>query len=257
MKKKLTIQKYNIVQKKNIKFSFTLIELLVVIAIIAVLASMLLPALKQAKGKANTAICGSNLKQISLANYMYINDNNGRLPIALDFHSSNGGMREAWKKLRVLGYVGSLDIYDCPSDRTRKPSTALWGSRNGDFYVYGWRKKSNGVVPNQGYIWFAYNLRTSGGIWVGGSKTKMLFKLKTPDKDTIAFDGESHVSSTNFYSSVGGTGFVAPFIRDMLLDPLRHQIGRNYLFLDGHVKVMSYTNWRNTVKGQSDFTNPP
>ena len=92
---------------------FTLIELLVVIAIIAILASLLLPALSRAKEKGRTASCINNLRQMAIASQVYANDHDGKFCHTFQVRGNND-FRKAWFNF-LQPYQTATNLLLCPT----------------------------------------------------------------------------------------------------------------------------------------------
>ncbi len=159
--------------------AFTLIELLVVIAIIAILAAMLLPALSRAKEKGESISCLNNLRQISLASQIYVDDSHGYYP-----PRSN---TNRWPNVMYDDYGHSLKLLLCPDEITPPITYASTGATNladgspRSYFINGW----NDVFASDG----------QQGQGIGESMKQTAIQYPS---DTILF-GEKLADQGDFY----------------------------------------------------------
>ena len=237
---------------------FTLIELLVVIAIIAILASMLLPALSKAKVKAQGSACINNLRQISLGTTMYAEDNNESFHFVRDgngvANAPNHGKwtrnprtqteldpadGEAYWGIIYKRYMnGKKELFRCPSARV----VDSWEETGINYGANWWLNSSYGI--NQ-YVVVPYGSSDSKGPRRIASFAHPLTTVFAQDAaeqkmegadDTIGlFPGSSECLTQWKYS-------LKQYYpeRNMEFEWFRHP-NCNTLWMDGHVSGIKYS----------------
>ena len=183
---------------------FTLIELLVVIAIIAILAAILFPVFAKARDKAIQSSCLSNVKQISLAAMMYVQDYDGRLPIGIFWPVADSPNLQYWVRDATVPYVKNDQVVKCP----------IWPE-------YRW---SYGPNCRFGYI------MPDGTAY--GSTSCLISRITKPAETLLLGEGNSGKKGTPsdaIWLTAGGV--VRKFER--------HTGGVNMSFCDGHAKWFS------------------
>jgi prepilin-type N-terminal cleavage/methylation domain-containing protein/prepilin-type processing-associated H-X9-DG protein len=199
--------------------AFTLIELLVVIAIIAILASMLLPALARAKEAAYRIKCTNNLKQMELSAKLYADDNDGLYPPRTNLWR--------WPTL-LLPYYLNTNMLICPTDAQRgQPQTDFTSPTvpdraNRSYMINGWND------------YFADALTNSRSM----KETAVLHPT-----DTVMFGEKKNESPHYFTDLIEGVGNDLDQV-EQGCHAVSHKAlrsgGSNYAFVDGSVRFMRY-----------------
>ena len=237
---------------RRLRGGFTLIELLVVVAIIALLISILLPALSEAKKRAQETMCASNIRQMGLGLRHYLDDNNGFYPG--DHLEVPSGSLIAWAP-RIRKYMDSaVDVFWCPStDVGVRWQKRQGGRRSPHSRFLGYEP---GEAPMTGSEFFSYGYNGWGvrvftslrrrqqhlglGGHVGGS-------LLEPRDGNIEIQ-ESKIKRPEEMIAIADTFMNANWDTWLTPEPgypesnpsRRHRGGTEVLFTDGHAVNMHY-----------------
>lgn len=208
------------------KRAFTLIELLVVISIIAVLMSILIPALSKVRKQGKILVCANNERQLTLAMSVYASDNNGHF-VAIFRDAAIGGSdsgnilhRDPAETFRpYLGTEDSSTVWTCPEDREI--------GLNAYFHYDGERAENTRSYSANGHL-------------VGGLDSPGLGRVKRPT-DTIMYSENWTGWSVDDYR-----GFVSCETYDTLNrwggEAVFHNTKNqsNFSFVDGHVDFLRW-----------------